>query len=209
MIVLVFGALLAQAPVPLIDLVAEPPRYPKADGVSGGPAGGVIEGGSALPKPKLPLRIHLESIRPGQNPDRVIVQIVVENSGPEAYPLPVGRDGDLDLKPGNRGRRRFWYSLQAQRAKASYRGSGQSVFSSSDTPDSVMMVPAGGVARVRYSVDLWGAIRDPKRNGKTEIRLRAECGESRYLDDPERYIMDGWASPDPVLSDNEVTLPLP
>ncbi len=205
MTIVLFAVLLAQASVPLIDLVADPPKY--ADlGTVEGRGGGIFD--SSEPRPKLPLRIRLESIRPGRSPDEVVVEILLENTGADGYPLPSGRDEELALKPGNRGRRKFRFSLEAHREKPSDI-SGQAVFSSTDIVDSLTMVPAGGAVRVRYLANISRAVPGWKRQGKTQVEFRARCYNVRLDDNPDKYIVDGWEAPPPVLSGNAITLRLP
>ena len=203
--ILLWAALLAQATTPLIDLVAEPPKYPDL-GATGGRFGAIAQHGR--PRPQLPLRVRLESIRPGRIPDEVVVEILLENIGKDPYPLPVGRDGEAAFKPGNRGRRQFWFSLISPKEKPSDI-SGQAVFSSTDIAESLMMVPAGGAVRVRYVANVSRAVPEWKREGKTQVELSASCRNVRFDDNPDKYIVDGWEAPPPVLSDNAITLTLP
>ena len=205
MSILLWGALLVQAALPLIDLVAEPPKYPDL-GATEGRFGGIFQ--HSRPKPQLPLRIRLESIQPGKSAGDVVVQILVENTGKEPYALPVGRDGEAAFKPANRGRHQFWFSLRSPKEKLSDI-SGLAAFSSTDIADSLMMVPAGGVVRVRYAANISRAVPGWKREGKTQVEFWASCHNVRFEDNPDKYVVDGWEAPPPVLSDNAITLTLP
>jgi hypothetical protein len=102
--------------------------------------------------------MRLESISMVREQPRVrIVQVLVTNVSGKPYALPVGRDGEAALKPGNRGRRELWLQLRCLGIPgypyATLSGQGER-YASADTPGSFLNLPTGGTARVRFAVDL-------------------------------------------------------
>lgn len=144
--------LIMQAQVPLVDLVERP-------AVRSVGRGGMISGfstdGPQKPKPAAPLAVKLESISVSPTePERRIVQITVTNVSEAPYLLPVGRNGDTALKPGNRGRRQLWFCLRSPRRPTDPLWSlgGAATYASLDTADSFLTLPPGGSVRVRFPI---------------------------------------------------------
>jgi hypothetical protein len=195
--------LLAQeASVPVIDLVADPPQHGAPRDYEG------RVGYSTKPKPRLPFRIRLESIQPGARSNELMIQLLFENCGKEAYPFPIGRDPDKVLGPGNRGRREFSLELTWRTPKHWQLLGVVSIFSASDTVESFATMPPGSSARIRFSLDsnqqsqLWSAVA-----GK-EVEIRVECVEWRYEDYSPRLVMDSSIAPTGE-SENTLKLQMP
>ncbi len=145
-----------QPQVPLIDLVAEPSRRTKSPGSVSGRMGGAM-GGRPQPKPISPLSVRLESVSPSATqPEVRIVEILVTNVSGTPYSLPVGRDGNAAMKPGNPGRREIWFWLRAPRSGDPDLGilGGKPVYGSDVTKNSLLTLPPGGSVRVRFPVNL-------------------------------------------------------
>jgi len=97
-------------------------------------------------QPKLPLDIDLESISESGTTDYIFnVGMVLRNIGAEPFLLPVGRDADLALKPGNRDRHDFWFSLRATGDSSATPV--EMTYASADVPGSFMELPPGSAIR--------------------------------------------------------------
>ena len=193
----------AQTP-PVIDLLTA-----QTDGGDPRTVTGII-GGYALqsqpPDPRLPIKIRLESIEPVQtSPTLKKVQILITNIGSAPYSLPIGRDGNAALRPTNRGRREFWFSLWA--ASERYPALlGTFTYSALDLPGSSLIIQPGGSARVLFGFDLLQARGNWAIEGKDSLVVRVECEDRSYGDHPKEYII---RHPQPkALSENEMILPL-
>lgn len=182
--ILLIALIALQSQVPLIDLAAEPSRRTELRSISGS---GFSTDGPLPPKPIPPLAVRLESIStPPAQPAMRIVELLVTNVSGAPYSLPVGRDGDAAMKPGNRERREIWFRLRAPwkpGAPDRWVG-GAETYASLNTAGSLMTLRVGESVRVRFRVDLEfssGAY-ELKKAGVSTPEVYAEC-EDRYLDD--------------------------
>ncbi len=190
--------------MPLIDLVEKPSDLGHwQDRRVTVTFGGVLSE-QRLQVRKLPLKIELESIWQSQgNPVTKIVQILVRNTGEGPFRLPVGRDADLTLKPGNRDRHELWFSLKAPKEKEPVLP-GSMTYSSTDVPGSFMVLAPGGVVRVRYTVDSGLKNGTWARNDPRGVEVQAGCIDNPYEDNPQGYILH---SPTPeAFSENMLGL---
>jgi hypothetical protein len=182
--ILMIALIVMQAQVPLIDLVAEPSRHTLATSIS---AAGFSTDGRLPPTPKPPLVVRLESITtPPAQPAMRIVDLLVTNVSGAPYSLPVGRDGDIALKTGNRGRRQVWFWLRTSRKPSDplWTVGGAETYASLNTEGSLMTMRAGESVRVRFPVDLKlvSGVYALKKAGVSSVEVYAEC-QDQYLDD--------------------------
>jgi hypothetical protein len=189
--VTVCGTLAAQSP-PLIDLVkhqAMPWKRP--------PIGGKIASRCfdcpPQPEPRLPLEVHLESIEPAPDQPRgSVVTVLIRNTGSSDYLLPTGRDPDVALKPGNVGRREFWFDLKVAGERYSYL-SGQETYGAEKVPETTMKIPPQGTVRVRFRIDIARALEQAANHWRTdhpaEIDVEAALVDNVYEDGGSQYIL--------------------
>ncbi|MEN6536975.1 MAG: hypothetical protein ABFD89_25195 [Bryobacteraceae bacterium] len=202
--------MLLQSHVPLIDLVAEPSRRTESPGSITSSGGGVIEG-QQPPKPIPPLSLKLESISPSTTqPEVRIVEILITNISGTPYSLPVGRDGNAAMKPGNRGRREIGFWLRAPRRPDNLLGTlgGSIAYGSEDTNGSFLTLPPGGSARVRFPLNLKISreIYKLKQAGFTSVSVHAALTDA-WMDD-SRIDTDFISREVRVSSENTQTLPI-
>jgi hypothetical protein len=184
------GSIQAQEPG-LVDLASNPSNAwgrPAISGVFGGPCFDCPR----QPEPKLPLEIALESIDPiPGHLQESLVSILIRNVGAAPYQLPIGRDPDVALKPGNHGRREFWFDLKVAGERYSYYLHGQETYRSTDVPNSMMATASGGIVRVRFKVNLQNQIAPVLKEWQTqlsgEIRVEAAVVDELYDDNPSEY----------------------
>jgi hypothetical protein len=199
---ILLGLLFAQTPV-LIDLAGHP-----SDPGHQRPVRTFVGGRSfhnPQADPKLPLDIGLESIDYSQSrPVDRIVRILIRNTGTDPYELPVGRDGDLALKPPSRGRHEFWFELYAAGERDPIL-SAQPTFGSADLLGSMLTIQPGGTVEVRFKIDVSG-LRESRWKGRVAIKVKARCEDRPYEDNPREYVLHA-PMPD-AFSQNELMLPL-
>jgi len=207
--ILIFAFLAMQPQVPLIDLVSEPSRRTDSRSISF--SGGVTTDQPKPPKPIPSLSVRLESVSPSTTqPEVRIVEILITNVSEAPYSLPVGRDGNAAMKPGNRGRREIWFWLRAPRRGDSTLGTldGSQAYGSDVTKDSLLTLPPGGSVRVRFAVNLKTSDRffQLKQAGLASIPVHATVIETWY--DDARTDTDFISRRVEVNSENTLTLPI-
>jgi hypothetical protein len=172
---------------PLVDFVAKPPIPGKNRQVANIP--GQPASRNPKPAPKLPLEIRFDLIT--RSPVRrgiMIVQLRLRNIGTEPYLLPIGRDGDLALRPANRGRRELRFELQ-QHFEPEFRFSAPVSFGSADLPGSFLTILPNASVRVRFQVDVSSAMSAWERRHAVQIPVHAGCVDLRYEDNPRQIVL--------------------
>jgi hypothetical protein len=172
---------------PLVDLVANPPNPGKQRMVTKIAAEGSAQKPAQVAK--LPLEIRVEIVTQNQDhPSEMIAQVRVKNTGTETYRLPIGRDGDPALKPTNRGRHEFWFSLNSRYEREPLLP-GQATFGSTDLPDSFLTIQPNATVRVRFKVDVSRLIPVWKKRGAAFAPFDATCVDLSYDDNPQQYLV--------------------
>lgn len=204
------GALIAAQPgekvTLLLDLTKPVSREQQGVGAPGASGGGV--GGQPLPRGyPLPFTLQLLSIspQPAKPGDKLIGEVLLQNTGDSAFSLPASQNRVKVLKQGNKGRRTFLYFLVFEDPKSGQQNSYvMGSANGSDTiPTSWLRVKPGQSVRVLFKGDTY-AMLDWLKPELQIVRVRAQISEWKYED--KRYFIETTA--EPVLSSNELTLEL-
>lgn len=172
---------------PVVDLAANPPNPGRKRKVSKI----AVENSPENPRQvaKLPLELWMETATQNQDhPGEMIAQVHIKNIGTEPYRLPVGRDGDLILRPTNRGRHEFRFSLNSPYEREPFL-QGQATYGSTDLLDSLLTIQPGATVRVRFKVDVGRLVPVWKTRGAVAAPFTATCVDLLYDDNPTEYLV--------------------
>ncbi|MFI5176223.1 MAG: hypothetical protein ACHQKY_15285 [Terriglobia bacterium] len=188
----------------LLDFTQPVPREQQVTAVAGMTGGGVQ--GEPLPRGyPLPFAVQLESIspqrvRPGEN---FTLDLLLRNSGDQAFYLPASRNSVAVFKPGNKEQRNINFGVIFEDP-----ANGRQIFSvvavgsgSSTVPGSLLIVEPGQRVRVHAKGDLF-PIQGWLKAGIKQVRVRAEVCEWKY--EENRYFIESYS--ERVLSANTIML---
>ena len=193
----------------IVDLT-KPPKSAARDplGQPGGTGIKLVFKGGDVPVPApgypLPLALELQSVMPmGQG--KLVVEVLVRNSGPTPFYLPVLMDPNRSsVLPGNIERRIFQFQINIHvPGQQDVLILGAVTEGSKTRLDSLLELDAGAAVLVRYNVYV-PAMEAWQKNGIDALDVQAACTE-RLIEDDRYFIKDNSAT---ILSTNVIRVRL-
>jgi hypothetical protein len=198
------GAQPGEAPLRVVDLTGP---LPSAKGSIGFPGdeGGWMPGLKPKPKYPLPLELTIRSVEPrtvvlGQ---RIIVELLLRNAGPEPYYLPIARNDGTVHEQGKLRRRQLGIDLSSQDSAGGkpIRKVMEATAGSDTVPESLLLLKPRETILIRFFADPRAAISGSLSSAR-ELQFGVVLSE--WTSEDDRYFVK--ARSEEVESKNQVTV---
>jgi hypothetical protein len=151
------------------------------------------------PPYKLPLRV--EVVRGTTNGEgHVTVEILLVNTGREAFEVPISRNLSEVIHNGNKLQKEFSFGIQSLGGKSFDRQVVAVTAGSASIPSSLLRLSPGSGVRIVLPVQS-ATIRQALRRGEEKLTARIDCEEEKFAED--RFFIE--ASSTQLASENAIT----